>query len=163
MVAFPPRGRIYCACAFYAAIKMADYALAVQCWNHSSLATERFQIRPLKISDLHCPLVVCVSRIVCETNEHWKSEMLSNRHTDRQTHRPNYQSSKVQSSLHCPFGDGIQVNAHVSNVTKDNISVPNPADENNPPVNRARTLSHKENPTTPEAYWWDRALTLSLC
>ena len=53
---FPPRGRIYGACAFSAAIKMADYALAVQCWNHSSFATERFQIKPLEISDLHCPL-----------------------------------------------------------------------------------------------------------
>ena len=37
-------------------IKMADYALAVQCWNHSSFATEHFQIKPLEISDLHCPL-----------------------------------------------------------------------------------------------------------
>ena len=72
---------------------------------------------------------------------------------------------KVQSSLHCPFGMAyIQVNVHVSNVTKDNISVPNPADENNPRVNRAHALSHNENnPTTPEAYWWDRALALSLC
>ena len=42
--------------AFSAAIKMADYALAVQCWNHSSFATERFQIKPLEISDFHCPL-----------------------------------------------------------------------------------------------------------
>ena len=39
-----------------AAIKMADYALAVQCCNHSSFATERFQIKPLEISDLHFPL-----------------------------------------------------------------------------------------------------------
>ena len=42
-----------------------------------------------------------------------------------------------------PFRDGIQVNVHVSNVTKDNISVPNPADENNPRVNRAQNQSLK--------------------
>ena len=59
--------------------KMADYAFAVQCWNHSSLATERFQIKPLEISARK------VSHIVCETNEHWKSEMLSNGHTDPTT------------------------------------------------------------------------------
>ena len=73
---------------------------------------------------------------------------------------------QVQSSkfIALPFRDGVQVNVHVSNVTKDNISVPNPADENNPRVNRSHALSHNENnPTTPEAYWWDRALALSLC
>ena len=38
------------ACAFSAAIKMADYA---QWWKRSSFATERFQ---RKYSELHCPL-----------------------------------------------------------------------------------------------------------
>ena len=33
-------------------------------------------------------IVLTLSRIVCETNEHWRSEMLSNRQTHRQTQLP---------------------------------------------------------------------------
>ena len=47
---------VSCACAFSAAIKMANYALAVQCWNRSSFATEHFQRKPHKFFDLRCPL-----------------------------------------------------------------------------------------------------------
>ena len=38
--------QVPCACVFSAAIKMADYALAVQSWNYSM---ERFPIKPLEI------------------------------------------------------------------------------------------------------------------
>ena len=41
------------ACAFSAAIKMADYALAVQCAG-TTLAFQRSVFR--EISDLHCPI-----------------------------------------------------------------------------------------------------------
>ena len=49
--------------------------------SHRNSRTEPFQRQPLEISDFHCP----VSHIVCETNKHWISEMLSNRHTDPTT------------------------------------------------------------------------------
>ena len=70
-----------CACAFSAAIKMADYALAYN--DGTALALQRSIFRENRTNFL----TFVVSRIVCETNKHWRSEMLSNRHTDTQTDR----------------------------------------------------------------------------
>ena len=65
---------------------MAD--LSCSCTNRksSSFATKHFQRKSLK-SFQPSSAAEKVS-IVCGTNNHVKSEMLSNRHTDTQTHRP---------------------------------------------------------------------------
>ena len=61
---------------------MADLSCSRTNRKHTSFATKHFHFRPSSVAEK-------VS-IVCGTNNHMKSEMLSNRHThrDRQTHRP---------------------------------------------------------------------------
>ena len=70
--------------------------------DRSSFATKQFQRKSLKIFDFHGSATKKVS-IVCGANKYVKSEMLSNRHTHTQTHRP----STVTLAVHAP-----RVNEH---------------------------------------------------
>ena len=85
-----------CACAFSAAIKMADYALAVQCWNRSSFATEHFQRKPHKFFDLRCPL---------STRYRFQDEQtLQRRLTDTHTHTHTDKPTTVTLAAHARRG-----------------------------------------------------------
>ena len=64
---------------------MADLSYSRTNRKRSSFATKHFQRKSLKIFDLHPPLRRLVSFVACGTNNHAKSEMLSNRHTDTVT------------------------------------------------------------------------------
>ena len=76
---------------------MAD--LSCNCTNrkHSCFATKLFQRKSLKIFD-PSSAAEKVS-IVCGTNNHVKSEMLSKRHTDRQTNKPSTLAVHVRRGL----------------------------------------------------------------
>ena len=68
---------------------MADYALAVQCWNRSSFATVSFQIKPLENSDLQVHIALhCISRARYQTSH--SMETLKNNYSfdTREPHVP---------------------------------------------------------------------------
>ena len=80
---------------------MADLSCSRTNRKRSSFATKNFQRKSLKIFNPHPAAEVS---IVCGTNNHVKSEMLSNRHTHTHTHTHTHRPSAVTLAAHARRG-----------------------------------------------------------
>ena len=90
----------FSACLYHLQEKRAQ-AVVSRCvfayWLFRTLALQRSVFRE-KCSKFLTFIARSVGGIVCETNEHSRSEMTSNRQTDRHTHRPNYHNPRCESA-----------------------------------------------------------------